>query len=85
MITHDISPKDDQVAIESMTIKYIQNEDDMSPDNSGMQSLILKTRDAGAGVYFVLSTERWAFESFEELEKVFEDFKTRIYGIASNP
>ncbi len=38
------------------------------------QSLEIESQDAGAGAYFVIKTERWAFDSIEELTSTLKRF-----------
>jgi hypothetical protein len=50
-----------------------------SMDSSdGLQFIELSTEDAGAGVYYVLKTDRWAVDNLSDLVKVIDDFKKRI-------
>jgi folate-binding Fe-S cluster repair protein YgfZ len=57
-----------------ITIEYIQEAD---CNSKGEQILTLSTSDCGGGVYYILETERWAFDTLEELIEVLEDFKLR--------
>lgn len=62
-------PKYDKLT--SLTTSYFQEGDSMI---DGDQQLELSTEDGGGGIYFVLKTERWAFDSLEELSDLIQDF-----------
>lgn len=64
------------IALESISATYLQNND--SAISNGLQSLKVFTQDAGGGSYFVIETERWAFDSIEELILLLTDFKLKI-------
>lgn len=72
-----VSPEN-PIAITEFSMEYTQEGDSNSSDY--FQSLELQITDAGDGSYFVLKTERWAFDSVEELIEVLEDFKRRSIG-----
>jgi hypothetical protein len=54
--------------VELTELTFIQDGDTCSSDE--IQYLNVKIEDSGAGKYFVISTERWAFDSIDELVKV---------------
>ena len=58
----------------SVSTTYTQEGDGNSPE---FQDLVLSTEDCGGGNYFVLSTQRWAFDTIEEFIKLFKDFEMR--------
>lgn len=63
------------VQIDKVTVEYTQEADDVS---NGIQTLEVSTDDAGAGKYFVIKTERWAFDNIEEIINLLRDFEKRI-------
>lgn len=58
-----------------ISIEYTQPADSNSDD---IQMLRISTEDAGAGHYYVIETERWAFDDLNELMEVLQDFKKRL-------
>lgn len=62
------------VQIDKVTVEYTQDAD----DTNGIQTLEVSTDDAGAGKYFVIKTERWAFDNIEEFISLLRDFEKRI-------
>lgn len=68
---------DNKLTLSSVSAEYIQDADDSS-SNADIQSLQINTEDAGAGVYFVIKTERWAFDSIQELIDVLQDFQKKL-------
>ena len=66
--------KDDEVYFEK-SVKYIQNEDGSSDDPEGAQELFISEEDAGAGKYFVIETDRWAFEKIEDFMEILKHFE----------
>jgi hypothetical protein len=61
------------IAIESAIIKYWQD----NPHQDGSQMLEINTCDLGGGHFFEISTEKWSFDSVDDLIKVLQDFKKR--------
>ena len=47
------------------TIKFEQDGDGC--DSNNMQFLTIRQEDAGEGPYWIMSTDRWAFDSVDEL------------------
>ena len=58
-----------------ITAKYYQDGDSLIVDEQEMEIL---TGDAGGGTYFIIKTERWAFDNIQELIDLLTDFKKRI-------
>lgn len=52
---------------------FSQNADSCSEDD--YQSLEVEVRDGGAGKYFVIKTDSWAFDSVEELIEILNRVK----------
>lgn len=63
------------VAVNKVSVEYTQEADSKSV---GLQFLEVSTEDAGGGVYYVLKTERWAFDNLNDLIKVLNDFEKRL-------
>lgn len=59
------------VAVNKVNVEYTQEAD-------SKQFLEVSTEDAGGGVYYVLKTERWAFDNLNDLIKVLNDFEKRL-------
>ena len=73
LIPNDFAPK--KVGVTEVTVSYCQDGD----SNSGaFQLLEVKTEDAGGGSFFVIKTERWAFDKIDDLINILNDFKKRI-------
>ena len=68
------------VAVNKVSVEYTQEADSNSADSNsdGLQFLEVSTEDAGAGVYYILKTERWAFDNLNDLIKVLNDFEKRL-------
>ena len=73
-------PERNEICIDELSITYSQMQDHaIYNDKLDDQKLKIKTVDAdGMGYYYVIETERWAFDDINELVKVFEDFKKRL-------
>lgn len=67
-------PKTEEIHIEKMKVDYSQKCDQTSEH---WQVLSIETEDNGGGAYFVIKTERWAFDKIQELIDTLEDFKRR--------
>lgn len=59
----------------SGSMKFTQTGDNMSDYE---QWLDVSTEDGGAGKYFVIRTERWAFDTIEELVGLLERVKKAL-------
>lgn len=62
--------------IEEMQVTYTQDNDSCDT-NSFPQQLKVSTDDAGGGKFIVISTERWAIDSIDELIEILNDFKLK--------
>jgi len=62
--------------------EYCQDSDSCAPDDS-IQQLDIETCDAGGVIYYILSTDRWSFESIDDITKILEDFMDRSKGTCS--
>jgi len=75
MINTGFFSESSPIAVESVKVNYWQDADTNSHDS---QSLELSTEEGGGGKYYVLKTERWAFDSIEEFVKILQDFQSRL-------
>lgn len=74
--TNNTVPKNDpDFWVEEAKVKYVQEGDNCSDTN--FNSLTIFTQDGGGGTYFVLETERWAFDNADELVELINDFIKR--------
>jgi hypothetical protein len=62
--------------LSSVSAEYSEDDDDCSESDLG-QTLRVSTHDAGSGPYYVLESERWAFDSIAEVTKHLLDFAAR--------
>jgi hypothetical protein len=69
----DELPKENEVAIEGLLTRYSQQDD----DSDGYQDIEFSTGDKGGGKYFIIKTERWAFDTIDEFIQLLQDFKKR--------
>ncbi len=76
--TNDIAYKDGEVYRVTSLVTYIQNSDSNDEDVDGAQELQLGVENAGGGNYFVMETERWAFDKIDDLIAILEDFKKLV-------
>lgn len=70
----------DQVLLEEVTCKYMQ-ESDCTENRDNVQEIIISSRDGGGGKFINFKTESWSIagDNFEEeLLPLFKDFKKRI-------
>jgi hypothetical protein len=59
---------DDGIRLFSSTLEFVQEKDTWDFDSDSVQDLKLEKIDAGGGdYYYILSSDRWAFDSIEEL------------------
>jgi len=63
-----------QRQLEQMTATYSQEDDCCHRSEHGRQDIELSTHDGGGGVYYVLKSDRWAFDSIEDLTNLINQF-----------
>lgn len=73
-IKTDLYAEGDNVVRNEITINYSQESEINSDDSNDLE---LSIHNQGAGFYFVMKTERWAFNDIGELIKIIQDFKTK--------
>ena len=61
--------------LEGLTAVYSQDPD--TCDRSVIQELTIESLDGGGGTYYLLKTDRWAFNSIKELTDTLTDFIKR--------
>ena len=80
-IITDGYPKTNEVFLEEVTCKYIQEPDNTEDRDGDPQELILSTRDGGGGKYIHIETTGWSISDIDDLEVVINDFKKRFNDI----
>ena len=48
--------------------------------NESINIIRIETEDCGGGNYFVIKTDRWAFDSIDEIINLINDFKRELHG-----
>jgi hypothetical protein len=63
--------------LHQLTMIFSQQADDL--DNAGVnQHIEITTQDAGAGFYYVIKTERWAFDNVYQMKALIEKFQSIV-------
>lgn len=60
-----------------MEAQYMQDSDSTAPSDIENQ-ITIKAENAGAGFYYVIQTERWAFDDPKELIDLLESFRSKV-------
>lgn len=61
----------DKVIVDEIKVVFSQRQDSCADVDCGTsQSITIERIDAGAGMYYVIKTDRWAFDSIEEFVKL---------------
>lgn len=76
MIPHEPYPTETDIVVTDMSITYSQEADCMS-ETQNTQFLQINTENE-SGVYYVIKTDRWAFDDIDDLIKILNDFKSRM-------
>ena len=63
--------------LESLSATYTQDEDSAGRVGESVQVLTVEAVNAGGGCYFVIETERWAFDDIGDFDKLMKDFRGR--------
>jgi hypothetical protein len=63
-----------EILNQEFKLTFAQDSDCLSTED---QFLTIKTDNGGGGDFFVIETERWAFDSFDELIELFNKFKEK--------
>lgn len=80
-------PEDNQVLLDEITCKYVQNPDCTEDRDGDLQELILSSRDGGGGKFINIKTENWSIsgDNFEyDILPILNDFKKRINETFNN-
>ena len=77
--TNDIQmkeyPENEQdIIVSEIKLTYSQENEN---NNSIIDTLEVSTDTQGDGFYFIIKTDRWAFEKVDDLVKVLNDFKNK--------
>lgn len=72
-----ILPEKNENVMFSLEAKYLQPADACSGSND-YNELTLRIEDGGDGFYFVIETDRWAFDDPKELMEVLNDFIVKL-------
>lgn len=67
-------PENNEVVINKFTVNYSQVNEEINDSDNNLE---LSITHQGAGFYFVMKTERWAFENVGDMIKILEDFKSK--------
>jgi hypothetical protein len=62
----------DKPIISKRITTYSQNPDTCSKDI--VQNLTIETEDGGNGIYYIISTDKWAFDKIEEVIDILNNF-----------
>ena len=63
-----------EILSQEFKLTFAQDADCLSTAD---QFLTIKTNNGGGGDFFVIETERWSFDSFDELIELFNKFKEK--------
>lgn len=80
-IITDGFPEDNQVLLDEITCKYVQNPDCTEDREGEFQELILSSRDGGGGKFININANNWSIsgeDNFSDLIAVLKDFKRRM-------
>jgi hypothetical protein len=48
-------------------VTFTQEADTSAPGGDGYQNMIVREEDGGGGSFYLIETERWAFDSIDEI------------------
>lgn len=65
--------------LERLSAFYSQEEDCNGRCGHDFQHIEISTEDGGGGKYFILKTERWSFDSAQNLLRLIADFSARVF------
>ena len=87
VITEDW-PNDNQILLDEITCKYIQNPDCTEDREGDPQEIILSSRDGGGGKFIHIKTNGWSISGNNNFEQdllpLLTDFKKRMNEVFSN-
>ena len=70
----ELYPEGDDTVITGITVNYSQMSEKNADDTNDLE---LSICNQGAGFYFVMKTDRWAFNNVDELLELIQDFKNK--------
>ena len=73
-IINDGYPNDNEVLVDTVIIKYWQDNDCTEGDEEG-QELTIESRDGGGGKFLHLKTKGWSISDESDLMPILEHFK----------
>ena len=69
---------DDKVAVDDVSVTYLQNTDCTGEDGKeDVQAIKISTRNNGTARFINIKTDSWSVSDIDELEKLINDFKQR--------
>lgn len=75
-------PETNEVLLDEVTCKYMQEPDCTEDRDGDPQTLTLSTRDGGGGKFVHIKTEGWSIDQdSNDLMDIISDFKKRINDI----
>jgi len=75
-------PETNEVLLDEVTCKYMQEPDCTEDRDGDPQTLTLSTRDGGGGKFVHIKTEGWSIDQdSNDLMDIINDFKKRINDI----
>lgn len=69
-------PSGNKTTLFETKCQYLQ-EADAEANSGDMNTLFIETCNAGDGTYYVIETERFAFDNIEEIVEILNDFIER--------
>lgn len=76
-IIEDGYPKDEEIMVDEVTIKYYQGPDCTEDRDSDGQEITLSTRDNGMTKFINIKTDNWSISGIEDLQILINDFNKR--------
>lgn len=61
----------------NLDLRMVFTQDDDCVEGDGGQILEIKTQNGGGGDFYVISTERWAFDNIEDLIEILKQFQEK--------
>ena len=79
-------PDENQVLLDEITCKYVQESDctEDRVDDDDYQELTLSSRDGGGGKFINISTKSWSIGDNSDILPILEDFSKRMNETLKN-
>jgi hypothetical protein len=78
-------PNDGEIGVRGMKLTFCQRQDNNNySEDKDDQTITFSTEDADwcdgddGNYYYVLETERWAFDNIDEIIELFQEFKKKL-------